>query len=270
MEVILPTYLMLTSLAGNQICCQVALHYLRSKPLGLQTFFDLVLKDFIRVYSSFSVHFMLLVLIGVWFNPTSIEFVQFMVMLNSLLFITLQFYGIVTLTTKYLSIFHSGLIHAINEERNILKWIRIGAFGFAAVYCSGIQLNDVKLPHFRPNENVVTAPPQVVYLHFVTTIFAIALQFRKELDYWRYRENSGIIYKLKKTERFTMIGTVILFLFLSFLFQNVFIRIATFVTYFLVTPLVYILSSENMKRHLLKFFPMIRTPTQPPIYLVMC
>ena len=92
MEVILPTYLMLTSLAGNQICCQVALHYLRSKPLGLQTFFDLVLKDFIRVYSSFSVHFMLLVLIGVWFNPTSIEFVQFMVMLNSFLFITLQFY----------------------------------------------------------------------------------------------------------------------------------------------------------------------------------
>ena len=288
------TYALLIALGGNQLCCQVALHYLRSKPLGLQTFFDLALKDFFGIFAIFSFHHVTFILIGLWIhNDLHWILVEFTTLSTIFLFAMVQFYATVTIFTKYLSIFHSEIINGIKDEAKILKRIRIGVFSASTFYLiltyHGIDFQQTffykNLTQDLPHENTTAVPWQFKILQLFNMILAIVLQLRKELDYWRYRENSGILSEIqnsrKKPERLFLV-VAITFIIASFLLvPNLFnhrvlkaiLQMLLFQTLFFMGPLAYILSSKGMARCLVKilglWFPLFRNQNDP-IYHVLC
>ena len=293
-KTVICTYALLIALGGNQLCCQVALHYLRSKPLGLQTFFDLALKDFFRIFAIFSFYHLTLILIGIWFHyHAHWLFVNFVLILNVFLFLTYQFYITVIIFVKYLSIFHSEVINGIKDEKKILKRIRIGVFcatiWYQVLIYNGMNVQQTflykSLTEDRPYENV-TVPKQLKSLLFVNVILAIGLQIRKELDYWRYRENSGLLSEIqnsrKKPERFFVLVAIVFIMAVFLLIPSLmdlpilraYIQLLLLQVKFVLAPMLYILSSRSMAKYFVKiwsfWFPLFRVQNEPPVYRVPC
>ena len=293
-KTVICTYALLIALGGNQLCCQVALHYLRSKPLGLQTFFDLVLTDFFGIFAIFSFHHLTFILIGLWFHHhVNWLFVDFVLILNIFLFMTFQFYITVIIIVKYLSIFHSDIINGIKDEKKILKRIRIGVFcaiiWYLVLVYNGMNVRQTflykSLTEDRPYENV-TVPRQLQLPLFVNVILAIGLQLRKELDYWRYRENSGLISEIqnsrKKPERFFVIVAIVFIMAVFLLIPSLmnlpilraYIQLLLLQVKFVLAPMAYILSSRSMAKYFVKiwsfWFPLFRIQNEPPMYRVPC
>ena len=56
------------SIIGNQITVNCIKSYIRKKPLGLQTFLDAIMLDFLRIYEFFAVVSKVIILSGIWLH----------------------------------------------------------------------------------------------------------------------------------------------------------------------------------------------------------
>ena len=279
-----PTYIFLVTLVGNQCCCHAVLHYLSKKPLGLQTFFDLIFKDFILAFLIYSALLLTNLLLGMWFfGHLNDHFLNALYLLTMYFYFTFQIYGSASIIVKYISLFWSSIINSIQDEKLIMKRIRITIFIATTIYFISLNIFGIHgtdgalyqiLKHGYGSEAKIS--PYVAIFHFSNLILALILQCRKELDYWRYREDYGIINQIsvwlskdsqpEDNRHNNVLERIVIVIYISTIFIMFFlppfigfetplkflIKLFAIEVYFFLLPLTYILTYESVRRHTLR------------------
>jgi hypothetical protein len=112
-------------------------HYLHTKPLGMQTFYDLVLKDLMCIVSLTNVVYTLSLCCGYlfWPIPTHLaKFILFTTICTIFLMCTLLLVH-VSVWIRYMSVYHTTAIDYLDEQQaiNSIRMLVLGIVMFTCI-----------------------------------------------------------------------------------------------------------------------------------------
>jgi hypothetical protein len=104
--------------------CGIIHHYLTNKALGMQTLYDRVLKDLVKVFSLVNLFHTTTIIIGhlFWPVPNILASVLFLCYIFWLLLLATTF--LVTLCIRYMLVYHTSIIDCIDENQ-LIKYVRL-------------------------------------------------------------------------------------------------------------------------------------------------
>ena len=109
--------------------------YLKSKPLGLQTTFDTVCLDVAKLLQLFLIAYMLVVISRFLIGPVDPMFAKMVITpIRCLVYLT-QSQIFVAIAIRYMSIYHSNIIHNLDETKLVRK-LRVGVALTALTFLS--------------------------------------------------------------------------------------------------------------------------------------
>jgi hypothetical protein len=259
--------------------CGIILHYLTNKALGMQTLYDRVLKDLVKVFSLVNLSYTITIIVGHLFWPVPN-------ILASVLFVGFGFLGyalaitfLVTLCIRYMLVYHTSIIDCIDENR-LIWYVRLGVL----ITVTWMLLFDIPKSfssHINPVYNIlktgnpgeITEPLLTIrYLLFTDVLGAVCLQFRLEYDaIMVYQEKHHIWFNIfcsKKTdeEGGYSLNTLRMFTFLCIavivspivvlqsLGQMKLFNLFIHFVMFAIIPLLAIVKNAKLKKHAKNMF----------------
>ena len=249
----------------------IILKYLNKKPLGKQTLIDPMIKDLIVLgFGAMATSAQPIFGLGLPLKENvALAFIFAQIFANNAWFIQ----NITLITTKYLSIFHAGLMASLSiSDGKFVKIIRIGNFLIASLFLAyEVLTHDFKRgPAFKylvgkPDPTAKMLPLPTVKLVLFTNIIAMAISQVKIAHYKRQGQHrrSGRTYSLKTLRLVAFIAAIVglislvrmtgfvLYDFTKITLQQVYHILATSAL-FNVLPAIFIWKNKNTKKFAIK------------------
>jgi hypothetical protein len=188
------------SMTISGILCGIINHYITNKALGMQTLYDRVLKDLIKVFSLFNVFLTTSLIVGhlFWPVPNFIAILLFLCYMITIYILATAVF--VTLCVRYMSVYHTNIIDLVDENQ-LIWYLRL------SVVATVMLMLITELSMFNSKNSyyvyyiLTTGNPEesygrfeiIPYLAIIDFLGAVFLHFRLEYDaIMVYEENHNI------------------------------------------------------------------------------
>lgn len=270
------------SMTMSLTLCAIITHYLTNKALGMQTVYDRVLMDLIKIFSLFNVFLTTSIIIGhmFWPVPNFVSIGLVVCYLVTMYIMATTF--LVTLCVRYMSVYHSRIIDLV-EENQLIRYLRLGVLQTVtlmlivelSMYNSNNCYHVYNLLKTGSTGKGDDSLQVIKYLIITDLVGAVCLQLRLEYDaVMVYQEKHQRWFKMCSRHFMTFddtnqsedggysLNTIRLFILLCIvvivspilvlqvsgqldLFYSIFIHFVMFA----VIPLLAIVKNDKLKKH---------------------
>jgi hypothetical protein len=279
--------------------CNIINHYLTNKALGMQTLYDRVLKDLLKVFTMYNVVLTTLIIVGHLFWPVPNILINVLFVCNKVTMYLLATTFLVTVSIRYMLVYHTSIIDCVDENQ-LIRYMRLGvltAVTLMLIFELPIfNLNNSSteydvMKYGTPGETSSDSIKPIKYMVITDLVGAVYLHFRLEYDaIMVYQENRWFNicsngsppvvnvedgdrggYSLNTIRMFSLLCIIVIvspMVFLKSLGEinlfNIFIHFVMFD----VIPLLAIVNNSKLKKHAKNIFVTYFNQVQLPSPLV--
>jgi hypothetical protein len=272
--------------------CNIMNHYLTKKALGMQTLYDRVLKDLLKVFTLYNVVLTTSSIVGHLFWPVPNILINVLFVCDHVTQYILATTFLVTVCIRFMLVYHTSIIDCVDENR-LIRYLRLGVLIAVMLMLifdqkstsSSILYNVMK--YGTPEKKSSDSTKPIKYLLIIDLVAAVYLHFRLEYDaILVYQENrwfnicstgsepvgndqdgNGGGYSLNTIRMFVLLCIIVIVspmvLLKSFGEINLFYIFIHFVM-FVVIPLLAIVNNSKLKKHAKNIFVTYFTQVQLP------
>jgi hypothetical protein len=270
-------------------------HYLTNKALGMQTLYDRVLKDLLKVFTLYNVVLTTSIIIGHLFWPVPNILINVLFVCDYVTQYILATTFLVTVCIRYMLVYHTSIIDCVDENQ-LIRYLRLSVLIAVMLMLifelpifssksSSIVYNVMK--YGTPEKTSSDLIKPIKYLLIIDLVAAVYLHFRLEYDaILVYQENrwfnicstvpqpvdnvqdgNGGGYSLNTIRMFVLLCIIVIVspmvLLKSFGEINLFNIFIHFVM-FVVIPLLAIVNNSKLKKNAKNIFVTYFTHVQLP------